>query len=500
MWRTPNLYEGVLAHEFTHLINSDVDGNEDGFVDEGLACIAEQFLYGNAPSAGQIGEYLVYHRDSLITWNGAGLEDYGSATLWHDYLWENAGGGTLDTPLAGRVAAGYEDDKFAETDAKFTDSGDAFIWNLNHNQNNGLASVADLVGGMTAVERLHHDWTLANLLDGRVTAAKWNYRNLALGGPDSDYYTIEDGIAFYKQKVGGNMPPTRKNVWRRTITEAWGAYYREYVGSAPGVMMTFTGEPQTGIAPAAGAYEWYGGTGAMLDTSVSRLVGGVAPGSSLTFKTWYDIEDQWDYGYVEASADGTTWVKLDQVSTLPMATADLNGSGAWDGPGGLTGNSTGWQDAEFSFGALSGDVWIRFRYRTDEAVNGVGWYVDDVRAGSYVDDDTDAGWVNNGWQWTDGMQTNDWTADAWLPYAKARKRGAQVVSVVPLDGQGIAGEQWLDMRFAKNFRIIGVTSNRPNGVLSATGRLTIASERLTAGGARASRRPHTPHARALARR
>jgi hypothetical protein len=470
----PYLYEGVIAHEFTHLINSDVDGNEEGFIDEGFACLAEQLLYGTAPSAGQIGEYLVYNRDSLVTWNGAGLEDYGSATLWQDYLWENAGGGELSAPLADRVAPGFEGDKFAETDAKFADSGDAFIWNLNHRPTNGLASIAELVGGMPVVEQMHRDWTLANLLDGRVNNPKWNYRSLELGGADSDFYTIEDGIAFYKQKVGGNMPPTRKNVWRRTVTEPWGAYYRSYAGSAPGVTMTFAGEPQTGVAPAAGSYEWYGGTGAMLDVSVSRLVSGVIPGGKLAFKTWYDIEDQWDYGYVEASADGVTWVKLEQLSKLPMATGDANGSGAYDGPGALTGSSAGWQDAEFSFGALSGDVWVRFRYRTDEAVNGVGWYVDDVHAGTYVDDDTVAGWVNDGWQWTDGMQTNDWSADAFVPFAQGRKKGWSVVSIVPVAGQGTTGEKRLDSHYMKNFRIIGVVANRPTGVLLATGRLTIA--------------------------
>jgi hypothetical protein len=470
----PYTYEAVLAHEFTHLINSDVDPNEDGFIDEGLAEIAMQFIYGTVVTPGEIGEYLVYHRDSLITWNGAGLEDYGSGVLWQDYLWENAGGGTLDAPLASRVAPGYANRKFDETDDKFADPGDAFIWNLNHDQANGLTGVADMVGGMPVVERLHRDWTLANLLDGRVSKPAWNYRNLVLGGADSDYYTIEDGIAYYKQKVGGTMPPTRKNVWRRAATEPWGAYYREYVGSAPGVTMTFSGPAQDGVSPAAGAYEWYSGTGAMLDISVSRRIDGVVQGGVLTFKTWFDIEDQWDYGYVEASADGVTWTRLEQLSSLPMATTDVNGSGAWDGPTALTGNSAGWQEARYSFGTLSGSVWVRFRYRTDEAVNGVGWYVDDVRAGTFIDDDTTSGWTSTGWVWTNGMQDNDWTADAYLPNAKARTRGAAVINLVPLAGRGTDGSAWLDARYMKSFRIIGVMSNRPNGVLLSTGRLTIA--------------------------
>jgi immune inhibitor A len=59
------LYEGTVAHEFQHLIHSDVDANETDFINEGMAEIAMQFLYGSKVTASEIGEYLYYHRDSL---------------------------------------------------------------------------------------------------------------------------------------------------------------------------------------------------------------------------------------------------------------------------------------------------------------------------------------------------------------------------------------------------------------------------------------------------
>ena len=89
--------------------------------------------------------------------------------------------------------------------------------------------------------------TLANLLDGKVTEPKWNYRNLALGGADSDGYSIDDGIAYYQSNVNGNVPPTRKNVRRLTVTEPWGAYYRTYGGQEPGLTMSFTGGATDGM-------------------------------------------------------------------------------------------------------------------------------------------------------------------------------------------------------------------------------------------------------------
>lgn len=228
---------------------------------------------------------------------------------------------------------------------------------------------------MGEAEKLHRDRTLANLLDGKVAEPQWNYRNFALGGADSEFITIQDGIKYYNAEVGGNVPPTRKNVWRNA------------------------------------------------------------------------------------------------------ATADVNGSSAWDGPGGLTGSSGGWQTAEYSFGDLSGTVWLRFRYMTDEAANGKGWYVDDLRAGSYVGDDTLAGWTTSGFMWTTGLQANDWTADAYVPYAKAKRKTYAVVPIVRVDGQGLGGSSWLATNYTKQSRITAVMSNRPDGVFPSTGRLVVAKQK-----------------------
>ena len=311
------LYEGTVAHEFQHLIHSDIDPNEADFINEGMAELAMQFLYGTKVTASEVGEYLYYHRDSLTDWKGE-LFDYGDSCLWQDYLWERAGGGVLDAPLADRVTPLYANNKFAETDAKFTDPGDKFIWNLIHDQATGMQGVADQVGGMAAVESLHRDWTLANLLDGKVSQPAWNYRNLQLNGPDSDYVTVDQGIAYYQSNVNGNMPPTRKNVRRLTVTEPWGAYYRTYGGSEPGFTMNFTGAAQDGIKPFTGAYEWYSGMGNMLERTLERTLTGVPADATLTFQTWFDIEPDWDYGNVEASSDGVTWTKLTQISTLQI--------------------------------------------------------------------------------------------------------------------------------------------------------------------------------------
>jgi len=473
----PRLMEGVLAHEFEHLIHRDVDGGETEMIDEGMADLAEQFAYGTPTTARHIGYYLYYHRDSLVTWTGE-LQDYGNNVLWQDYLWEQVPGYAnrlpLDAPLADRVTAKYKNDRFAETDAKFVDPGDKFVWNLIHDQKTGLASVADWADGVANVEKLHRNYTLANLLDGKVAKPEWNYTNLALGGPDSDYYTIDQGIAYYQSNVNGNMPPTRKNVRRNTATQPWGAYYRTFGGSSPGFVMTFTGNATDGISPASPPFEWYSGQGAMLQRTLTRQIANVPAGATLAFNTWFFIEQDWDYGYVEASSDGQPWTKLPQTSALPVGTADLFGSSAWDGPGGFTGNSGGWQQATFDLSGFEGDVWVRFRYATDEAYNEQGWYVDDVSVGSFSDPvDTENGWVTNGWLLTNGLQNNDWTADCFTWYYKAQSKSWALKTAIGTEGIGTSGSVSVPARYQKSYEAYGIVSNRPDGTFDSAGRLTI---------------------------
>jgi len=474
------LYEATTAHEFQHLIHNDVDSDEDSAVDEGFADMAEQFLYGTYTTSSHIANYLTYHRDSLSTWTGE-LYDYGNAVLFQDYLFERAGGGTLGTPgadpLAGRVKQGF--DPFADTDAKFVDPGDKQAWNIVHEQGNNVEGVATVVtgGSIPALRGIFRNYALANLLDGKVSEPQWNYRNLELGGPDSDGYSIDDGIAYYDSNVSGNLPPTRKNVRRRTVVAPWGAYYRTFTGAAPGFTASFSGNANDGVSAFSPPTQWYSGLGNGLERTLEKNVT-VAAGDTLKLNTWFDIEEDWDFGYVEASTDGgNTWTKLSQISSLRTGVTNITGSSAWDGAGGLTGSSGGWQSAEYSFGSVTGNAILRFRYATDEAVNGQGWYIDDVQVGGGAVDkiDSQAGWSHNGWSFTNGLQNNVWTADVYAPTAKAQSSG---YSVTPLSlatsGNTTSGSTWIDYQYKKEGKAYGVVTNAPNGVFDATGLLTIA--------------------------
>jgi len=97
------------------------------------------------------------------------------------------------------------------------------------------------------------------------------------------------------------------------------------------------------------------------------------PGDTLTFWTWYDIETDWDYAYVEASIDGQGWFTLDG-----NCSTDYNPNNHNEGHG-ITGNSGGWLLAKYDISDYIGqEINIRFRYWTDGSVQGEGIYIDDI--------------------------------------------------------------------------------------------------------------------------
>ncbi|WP_112245360.1 immune inhibitor A domain-containing protein [Kribbella monticola] len=150
--------------------------------------------------------------------------------------------------------------------------------------------------------------------------------------------------------------------------------------------------------PVTGAKSWWSGTGDKLNNTLSRKVTLPAGKSSLTFQANWKIEDcgpdPCDYAYVEVN-DGSGWKA---VAGSITKSAEANG---------IDGDSQGWKPAEFDLSAFAGKtVDLRFRYATDAATHGLGFFADDIKltAGgqTLVDDGAENG--ANGWTAT-GFQT-----------------------------------------------------------------------------------------------
>ena len=402
----PYLYEGTVAHELEHLIHNDHDSDEVSWVDEGMADLAE-YLNGFGHPDGHVVYYLAFHRTPLTVWGG-GLEDYGASYLFQLYLLENFGTKKPD---------GTWSNSWTRTEID--------------EQANSIAGVEAATG--ESFNDLYDAWILANYVDDPTLAGAGGfpigYNEIDLNPFVSTAYSpwsIRRAITdIYGSDHHGNLPINRYYGGYVSGTVEWpvGALppytplYGTYKGMEPEMNVWLRGEAASGVAPYSGTYEVASGGGNMLTDRMLAL--NVPVGGTLTFWTWYDIEEEWDYGFVEVSTDGgTTWAPI--PGNITRYSENPNGSTAWANSlvGGqastdtaITGSSNGWVLAQFTLPAGSG-VLVRFSYYTDEAVNGQGWFIDDVSVDGFSDD-FEAGtgnWDLGGWTWTTGLFDNDWLA------------------------------------------------------------------------------------------
>lgn len=148
-----------------------------------------------------------------------------------------------------------------------------------------------------------------------------------------------------------------------------------------------------------------------------------AGGATLSFDLVYDIEEQWDFMWVQASDDGgTTWKTLTNANTRCDHVSEWVG-GLYGFPedlcaagiGGFTGYNENWPDPEaqtFDLSAFAGkNVLLRLWYMTDWGTQYSGPFVDDIKvtAGAQTlladDAETDSGL----WTFTAPFERSDGT-------------------------------------------------------------------------------------------
>src|SRR5262249_36117055 len=145
----------------------------------------------------------------------------------------------------------------------------------------------------------------------------------------------------------------------------------------------------------AGDPALFSGSGENFDRAMVRQVSVPAGHPALAFDTMYDTEPDFDYGFVQVSTDGgSPWPGLAHGGTQDTAAPTALSSVVANLPG-LNGNSGGWKHEQFDLSGYAGKtVLLSFRYITDPAVNGAGWWVDNVKVGttSLSDGSTLSGW------------------------------------------------------------------------------------------------------------
>lgn len=407
----PFLYEGVFAHEFEHLIHFDVDPNEDSWVDEGLADLAG-YLCGYGHSAGHVAYYMVYHpMVSLTFWNG-GLENYGASYLFQLYLYEHYGESEFTTALVKEQANGIE----------------------------GIEKTLATLGYTDTFDEIYDYWTIANYLDDTEKAGgKYGYETLEVGTIDTWGYSIEYAMSNFLGSPD-KAPFSVSSDWFYGIEpQPYTAHYFRFNNDKM-TKASIDGEDFIVTNSAYnGTYEWYSDTEAWAWRSFYQTFEIPTSGAILNFWTLYDIEENWDYGYVEVYDKNTKeWYTLDSPGTVnDVSYAQDNPNtpdgreptyyekaGRWHA---FTGDGGGeWKEVSMDLSPFAGhEIDLYFTTWQDGAANYQMMYVDDIEIPEIgFFEDVESGendWTSTGWYITDGILDNGFgvtTIDTkWVPTA-----------------------------------------------------------------------------------
>jgi hypothetical protein len=285
---------GVLAHEFQHMIHWYRDRDEASWVNEGFSELA---VFLNGYQVGSEYSYIVDPDIQLNYWPSDHRQTsphYGAAFLFLTYFLDRFGVEATQS-LVWNPANGLEgvDQVLNEIEA--------------HNPISGKEILADDV---------FMDWVIASFLkDDHIADGRFTYNNFPNAPQAEATETINDcpsealtrdvhqyGVDYIRIKCEG-----------------------EYI-------LRFEGSTQARITPTdphSGKYYFWSNKGDESDMTLTRSFdfrnhdGPI----TLTYWTWYDLEEDYDYVYVEVSEDGEYW----DILVTP--------SGTIEDP---SGNSYGW--------------------------------------------------------------------------------------------------------------------------------------------------------------
>lgn len=347
-------FDSVLAHEFQHMIHWNQDRNESTWVNEGLSELAP-FINGYGSSS-FAGVFRNVPDTQLTSWADSPSEaaaNYGGSFLFMAYFLQHFGEELTRAMVA--------------------------------NPHNGIAGFNATLAEHGRRERfddIFADFLAANYLnDTRLGQGQWGYKNLTL-----DPLVITDHYSTFPAESS-------------TEVHQYGGDYFELTGNGD-LTIEFTGATQVQVVDNqahSGKYQWYSHRGDETNTRLTRAFDlRNVTSATLSYWTWYDIEPDWDYGYVEVSTDGgSTWTIL---QTPYSATTNPSGNAYGPGYTGLSGDGPSWIEERLDLSGYTGrEIMVRFEYVTDDAVNRPGWTIDDIHIPEIgFSDDAESG--PNGWQ------------------------------------------------------------------------------------------------------
>ena len=357
-------YQATMAHEFQHLIAQNNHPNLETWMNEGFSDLA---IYVNGFNvSGHSQAFLAAPNTQLNAWDELeqSVPHYGGSFMFLTYFYNRFGADGTKMLIA--------------------------------DPNRGLTAIdntlAKIKPGMTA-DDLFADWQIANYLnDAKVGDGQFAYKDLKFNKPK-----VERTIDQFPFSLDGSV-------------NHWGSQYFILRGGRD-VTVSLTGATKArliGAEPHGGKLMWYSGRGDNSVFSLTREFDLASKSATLQFWTWFDVEKDWDYFYVEASADGgKTWKIL---KTPDSTDSNPNGNSygwALTGKSGGNADTAEWVEESVDLSEFAGKkISVRFEYITDDALNLPGVALQDIRIPeinyAYNADSGDGGWQSQGF-----VRTND---------------------------------------------------------------------------------------------
>lgn len=353
----------VMSHEFQHLIHQNKDPNEELWLNESLSELSKEL---NGYEVGGFYTYFLRNPDMQLNDWAYGDEDnkphYGASYLFMSYLVDRFGD-ELISALVADPLNGLEsiDSLFQALEMKDSQNGETYT-----------------------ADHLFADWTAANYLQD-----------------DS----IGDGRFAYLDHLGlPQAAPTIMitNCDPQTASQSVSQYGTDYIEiqCGPESVFTFQGQEFVNVLPLnisdGGSVMWSNIANAS-DTAMTQEFdfSGIHGEITAMFDLWFDLEVDYDFGYLMVSENGKDWQILESPG---CKTENIAGNNLGCG---YNGSSDGWLSESVDLSAYSGKkVYLRFEVITDGAVLGEGLAVDhfSIPAIGYIasfDESTD-GWVTDG--------------------------------------------------------------------------------------------------------
>ncbi len=375
------VFAGELAHEYNQLIHWNQDPNEDLWLKEAMSKLA-RFLSGAPPRSNTLG----------LT-NAELFAEYPSIQLTSrpEQRFEQSDKLSFAHNAAERLFAVYLLEQY----------GSQLIKDIVKNPAPGVLGIREELAklpGSPSFEDVYATWTVANLLNRTSLAVgQYGYQKVRPVPPLLELVRSFDG-----EPLADQLPP-------------YGARYYEVLHKEP-VRVNFIGSTLARLTPAdppSGEYAWYSNRGDETEFTLTRTLDlSSLDEATLKFKTWYQLEEFYDFAYLEVSTDGgSTWEILDTIHGTDQDPNNLS-LGV-----GYTGSTRDWVLDFVDLSPYTGqEIQIRFHVITDFTTNGYGFQVDHIAIPElgYLDgaEDDLGGWEACGFVRSSNLVPVEWTM--WL--------------------------------------------------------------------------------------